>query len=217
VHATGGDVVWSKLWVARRFVAPRADLVCFDAGAPFPLADGAADLALCHDALHYLPDKALAVGELRRIAPDAVVVGHAHNAAVANLSPGDPLGVDGYAELLPGAVLYDDDALTRALLDGAAAPGRPAAELAAAAAIGLARGGAPAAGAYAVPPPGAPLRVNPLLGADGTLRFPSERYATEYGDAMRYLTRPVAGDAAPAAAVAELTRRRVLVDLPEAW
>ena len=37
----GGDLVFSKLWLARRYLAPGARLVCFDAGAPWPLRDGA--------------------------------------------------------------------------------------------------------------------------------------------------------------------------------
>jgi SAM-dependent methyltransferase len=203
-RVAGGDVVWSKLWLARRFVAPGADLVCFDAGAPWPV-DGAFDLALCHDALHYLPDKALAVRELERLAP-VVVVGHAHNAAVENLSPGDPLEVAGYAELLPGAALYDDDELTSAAVTGGRPEPRGAAGLDAPA-IGLARGGAPAEVAYSVPPPGAALRRNPLLGDDGRPRWPSERYAQEYGPHSGYLT----------ADGGDLVRRRVLVDLPEGW
>ena len=36
------DVVFAKLWLARRFVCPRARLVCFDAAAPWPLPDRSA-------------------------------------------------------------------------------------------------------------------------------------------------------------------------------
>src|SRR6185312_8717054 len=43
-EVAGGDVVFAKLWLARRYVAPSARLLCFDAAAPWPLADGAADL-----------------------------------------------------------------------------------------------------------------------------------------------------------------------------
>jgi SAM-dependent methyltransferase len=204
VRVAGGDVVWSKLWLARRFVAPGAELVCFDAGGPWPVA-GAFDLALCHDALHYLPDKAHAVRELERLAP-VVVVGHAHNAAVENLSPGDPLDVAGYAELLPGAVLYDDDELALAAVSGGRPRPRSAAGLDAPA-IGLARGGAPADVAYTVPSPGAALRRNPLLGEDGRPRWPSPRYEQEYGPHSGYLTAD-GGDP---------VRRRVLLDLPERW
>jgi hypothetical protein len=35
-RVAGGDVVFSKLWLARRFVVPSAELVCFDAGAGLP-------------------------------------------------------------------------------------------------------------------------------------------------------------------------------------
>ena len=205
VRVAGGDVVWSKLWLARRFVVPDAELVCFDAGAAFPV-DARFDLALCHDALHYLPDKALAVRELERLAP-TVVVGHAHNAAFENLSPGDPLEVAGYAELLDGAVLYDDDELTSGVVTGGRPEPRGVRALADSAAIALARGGTPASGSYAVPPSGATLRRNPLLGEDGRPRWPSARYEEEYAPHSGYLTAD-GGDP---------VRRRVLVDLPERW
>ena len=56
-----------------------------------------------------------------------------------------------------------------------------------------------------------PLRPNPLY-ADGELRWPSERYAGEYGPRSAYLPArwpdPLPADAA---------RRRLLVDLPEQW
>jgi SAM-dependent methyltransferase len=90
----GGDVVFSKLWLCRRFVCPQARLWCFDAADAVPLADGEVEVALCHDALHYLPDPAHAVGELRRVASTAVLVGHAHNADVDNLSGGAHGGDD---------------------------------------------------------------------------------------------------------------------------
>ncbi len=36
VRVAGGDVVFAKLWLAKRFVVPDADLACFDGGSPFP-------------------------------------------------------------------------------------------------------------------------------------------------------------------------------------
>jgi SAM-dependent methyltransferase len=213
IAATGADVVWSKLWLARRFVAPQARLVCFDAAAPFPPADDTADVCLCHDALHYLPDKAHAVAELRRIG-STVLVGHAHNAAVENPSPGAPLPVEEYAALLPGARLYDDAQLGGGLAAGAPAAPRGADELAGAAAIALAWG--PGDGArvptFALPASGA-LRLNPLLDPDTlAVRWPSARYRDEYAALSGHLA-----GADPAAPREELARRRVLVDLPEAW
>jgi hypothetical protein len=56
-----------------------------------------------------------------------------------------------------------------------------------------------------------PLRPNPLY-VDGELRWPSDRYAAEYGPRSGHLPArwpdPLPADAA---------RRRLLVDLPEEW
>ena len=201
--AWGADVVWSKLWIARRWVAPRATLVCFDAGAPFPLPGDAARTAFCHDAFYFLPDKRHVAAELRRVAR-TVLVGHAHNALVDNHSAGAPLDPAAYAALFPGAALYDDAELTAACLEDRPPEAASAAELAGAAAIAVVAGvGAPRfAGAL----PGPPLRRNPLLDAEGGVHWPSERYAAEYGALSGHLTeRPLPGD------LTGWARRRLLV------
>jgi SAM-dependent methyltransferase len=224
VRVAGADVVFAKLWLAKRFVVPDAQLVCLDAGTPGwsrHVPGGRADLALCHDALHYLPDIPAAVAELRAVA-DVVLVGHAHNGAVDNLSAGSPLDVDGYAALLDGAVLYDDEELGRDLAAGRPPHPHAGEELRGASAIALALGGRPAGGAYAVPPPGTRLRVNPLL-VDGEVRWPSDRYRDEYAALSPHLTEPYAVPAGALVAgrgdeaVDRLARRRVLLDLPERW
>lgn len=220
VAATGVDVVFSKCWLARRFVAPDAVLVCADAADPLP--GGPYDLAFCHDALHYLPDPGAVCAELSRVAP-RVLVGHAHNALEDNLSGGAPLEPAAYAALLPGARLYDDDELTAAALrgEGAHAPERAAEALAGSAAIGLVTGDTvPAATPYVLPVPGAGLRRNPLLGDDGRVRWPSDRYETEYAALSPHLQgvhadvpeRATAGPATETAA-----RARLLLDLPASW
>lgn len=237
IAAAGGDVVFAKLWLARRFVVPDAELVCFDAAAPFPPADASAQLCLCHDALHYLPDCEHAMAEMRRIGA-RVLVGHAHNAAVANLSPGAPLAVAGYAALAPDADFYDDAALARAALRGTtAAPVSPEQldDVAALAFVAPApRASTPTVtrGAFSVPPPGARLRLNPLLSVEPgepaaiCVRWPSRRYEQEYAalsDHLRdlpALPRSLLEDVCHFgldARVDELARRRVLLDLPEAW
>src|SRR3712207_9381940 len=38
LRVAGADVVFAKLWLARHWVAPDAELACFDAGASWPLA-----------------------------------------------------------------------------------------------------------------------------------------------------------------------------------
>lgn len=229
----GGDVVFAKLWLARRHVVPEARLVCFDAAAPWPLPAASAAVALCHDALYWFADAAAVVAGLRRlVGPDGdVVVGHAHNAAVEPHSAGHPRTVVGWAALFEHPLLFDDDALTAAHLAGTSAQPVDAAALAQSEAIGIVdtprHGGDVGPGALGLPDPGTPLRLNPLLAHDRrTPAWPSDRYAAEYGPRSGYLTLDAPLDDAVLAAAADgdrtpeidhLVRRRVLLDLPATW
>ncbi len=216
----GGDIVFAKLWLARRYVAPGARLVCFDAAAPWPLPDRSADLVFCHDAFYFLPDKPHVAAEMQRLSAGPVLVGHAHNALVDNLSSGQPLPPADYAALFGRPLLYDDRELTAALIEARAPRPASAAALAEAPAIAIVQGATanPVLAGLAMPEAGAPLRRNPLY-AGAEIRFPSERYATEYGKLVTYpLTaegpaEAVAGDPA----IEDLARRRVLLDLPAQW
>ena len=118
----GGDVVFAKLWLARRYVAPGARLICFDAAGGWPFADGAFGTVFCHDAFYFLPNKGHVAAEMRRVAP-VVLVGHAHNGLVDNLSAGSPLTPEGYAGLFGAPLLYDDRELTAALVEARGASG----------------------------------------------------------------------------------------------
>lgn len=205
VAAHAGDVVFAKLWLARRYLVPQSRLVCFDACRYFPLADGSFDLVLCQDAFYFLPDKPHAAAELRRISGEegAVLVGHSHNAAVHNYSGGDPVGADEHARLLPGAELYDDDDLTRAALSQEAPRPRTADELQDSEAICAGQtGDRPSVPGpdLLTPPPETPLLPNPLYnlrpGADPdemrlSLEWPSQRYREEYGPRSVYLPQDV--------------------------
>ncbi|RBY79645.1 class I SAM-dependent methyltransferase [Geodermatophilus sp. TF02-6] len=210
---TGVDVVWAKLWLARRFVCAGARYVCADVTAAPDLAAAhgvrAPAYVLCHDAFYFLRDKPAAAAAMRALAGDGgtVVVGHAH---VAD-PHGEPLTPEGYAAVLGTDLLYDDAELTAALLAGR--PPRPAAatDLHESEAVALVAGDPRSPAPVDLGEPLGPLRRNPLY-VDGVLRWPSERYAAEYGPRSGYLPArwpdPLPADAA---------RRRLLVDLPEAW
>jgi len=223
----GGDLVFAKLWLARHYVAPGAALVCFDAAAPWPFADAAADLAFCHDAFYFLPDKPHVAAEMLRVAAGGrVLVGHAHNAAVDNLSAGAPLEPAGYAALFGASLLYDDRELTQALIEARAPRPASAEGLMDAPAVALAAGAAshdtPRAviGGLVVPPAGAALRRNPLYAETGEIAWPSERYAREYGPLATYPVRiqaPATARAGGDARIDAFARQRVLLDLPERW
>ena len=219
----GADIVFAKLWLARRFVSPEAHLLCFDAAAPWPLADAAADLVFCHDAFYFLPDKPHVAAEMQRVAgPGRVLVGHAHNALVDNLSAGSPLSPAGYAALFGTPLLYDDRELTAALVEGRAPAPAHVDALADAPAVAMASGAGaprPVLGGVALPPPGTSLRRNPLYtGSD--IAWPSERYEREYGPLVTYPLHADVPDHAVAGtdpATDQLARRRVLLDLPASW
>lgn len=236
VQTAGGDVVFAKLWIARRWVSPGTRLVCFDASVAFPLADGSADLVLCQDALYFLPEKEHVADEMRRVAgPDgAVAVGHAHNGLAQNLSAGEPLTPEGYASLFPDALLFDDAELTEAFISGEEPIPRTTEDLAGSEAVCLASGARSPNDVpdLAVPPPGTPLRPNPLYEVSGDdpvtlrLRWPSGRYEEEYAPRSGYLpgevevSRAVLGRGERGADdpdVDRLARQRVVLDLPEGW
>ena len=220
-EAAGGDIVFAKLWLARHWLAPAAHLVCFDAAQPWPFADRAFTTVFCHDAFYFLPDKPAVAAEMRRVAP-RTLVGHAHNALTDNLSAGSPLPPSGYAALFGAPLLYDDRELTAALIDARPPRPVPAEALAEAPAVSLAANAGPPraiTAGLAVPGPGTPLRRNPLYHGPA-IRWPSERYAAEYGPLATYpreAAGPLTAVAGETPAIDALARRRVLLDLPASW
>ena len=223
----GGDIVFAKLWLARHFVAPEAQLVCFDASAPWPLADASQDLVFCHDALYFLPEKRHVAAEMRRVAGGGkILVGHTHNALADNFSSGAPLAPADYAALFAPACLYDDAELTAAYAQARAPVAADADALASAAAIALVSGmdapARPVTGTWSAPNRDARLVRNPLyvVREDGALerRFPSDRYAREYGELVTYPpTTEAPAETLAAEADEALVRARVMLDLPKRW
>ncbi len=240
VEVVGADIVFAKLWLARRFVCPQARLVCFDAAVPWPLAEDAFAEAFCHDAFYFLPDKPGIAARMRRAVGECggIAIGHAHNALADNHSAGQPLTVDAYAALFPGARLFDDRELTRAFAEGRPPEAAGLATLATVPALSLVWHGGdpgrpdrrPGGGAccrFGDEADDARLRLNPLYRRDGgrdggeaAIVWPSPRYEQEYAALATY---PMTWDgpdeiaADRSAATQALIRRRVYVDLPPRW
>ena len=220
VAVAGGDVVFAKLWVAKHWVVPGAALVCFDAAAPWPVRDRF-DLVCCHDAFYFLEPKAEIAGRLRGVAAGPLLIGHVHNRDWPNYSAGSALSAAELGGMFPGAWLYDDAEVGRAALEGRAPVAAGAGELEAVEAFSVAEN-APAAravsGALVLPAAGTVLRRNPLYDGEGMLRFPSERYAAEYGPRSTYPARTdCPAQAVSGEAAAGWARRREMLDLPERW
>lgn len=228
VAAAGGDVVFSKLWLARHFIAPNARLVCFDAAAPWPIGSDAYDFVHVHDALYFLPNKPHVAREMRRIGRTSatLAVSHAHNAAVDNFSSGEPLDRDGYAALFPDAVFFDDRVFATAVATGSDRIVE-ATHLERVPAFAFVEG--PAASArfgctadVALPANGTPLVRNPLYGPGDEARivWPSERYEFEYAALATYpfaTSAPARATMSADPAILAFARSRELVALPERW
>ncbi len=220
-QATGGDLVFAKLWLARHFIAPDASLVCFDAAQAWPFADKMADTVFCHDAFYFLPDKPSVAAEMQRVGRRALV-GHMHNVLVDNLSAGAPMTPAAYADLFPGCSMFDDRELTLALIEERAPLTATSSALSDAPAVALAWGtGAPgrANGPLTSPAAGTPLRRNPLY-SSGKVLWPSTRYENEYASLATYphvCEAPETALAGADANVDRLARCRVLLDLPARW
>ena len=224
VAVTGGDVVFAKLWVARRWLlGPDASLVCFDAEAAWPV-QGRFDLVACHDAFYFLHDKAAAAERLRRLAGGgALLMSHVHNRDWPNLSGGAAMGAHALAALFPDALAYDDQELTLAGAERRAPEPSAWSELARVEAFSLVDGAAREVGPKAADGPlsrpahGAALVRNPLLSGYG-VDWPSARYREEYGARATYGRRPTPpARANMSAAVADAAARRDLLHLPDRW
>lgn len=231
----GGDVVFAKLWVARHWLLDkRAQLVCFDAASPhWPIAGAPVDLVVCNDAFYFLDDKVGILDCLRKNAGDDgwLVLSHIHNSARPGFSAGRAVSAAEIDELFPDGLVYDDDELTRALVEGRAPSPKSPAELTGAEAFSVVAGPgmrpAPRVvlDGITLPREGTQLRLNPLYEPDGqtfAIAWPSERYEAEYAARATYpLTSAgpevldwIGGEASPHA---ERVRRREFVDLPERW
>ncbi len=231
VEAVGADLVFAKLWLARHYVCPQARLICFDASLDWPLGGEGFGALFCHDAFYFLPDKPALAARMRRAVgiDGAIAIGHAHNAAVDNHSAGDPLTVADYAELFPGAQLFDDRELTHAFAEGRAPRESELELLTAAPALSLLWRAAASVRPTADRPQlgtevaRSRIRLNPLYRRDGTaarIAWPSVRYEQEYAALRTYPMRWEGPDELEADGSPEtlsLIRRRIYLDLPPRW
>ncbi|SPF07038.1 class I SAM-dependent methyltransferase [Streptomyces sp. MA5143a] len=185
------DVVFSHLWLSRRYLRTGRVSVCFDANGPFPLSSGSVDTVLGHDCLHYLSDIPGALSEMRRVASSGrLLIGHAHNGEAENFSPGHPLTLGEYTRLLAPSSVYDDAEMTSAWLEQR--PPRPLAATSGSAAQAFAFvAGEPPTDPVGILPVPAPSRrggitVNPLL-SGASPAWPSEKFVAEYVRPFAYL------------------------------
>lgn len=218
VQCVGADVVFAKCWLAKNWVAPRADYLVFDAAHPWPVEGRSFDLVACMDAFYFLPDQPDAARRLRAaVAPGGVLaVAHVHNGAFVGPVRGPARAPAEWAAMFPGATVYDEAELLGALLEAraprATAWTAPSDTAEAFALVEGAQGVRAVTSGLALPRPDAPLRPNPLL-VDGSVCWPSPHYEREYGAGCFWAR----ADADLGAACPDPARLRRLVDLPDRW
>jgi stage V sporulation protein SpoVS len=233
IQAIGVDVVFSKLWLARRFVAPQAKLIVCDANYDFPFGDGVFEASFCHDAFYFMPEKQHIADELKRTTRGAILIGHAHNANAENFSSGAAVSVTEYQSFFDKGAIYDDAELTAAFIENRQPQAQSIDELSKTEAVSLAVNTTHETKVmnFSANKSSANLRINPVLiderGKVGTApEYPSERYRNEYAALSGYLN--LSDEEAKrlnVAPVEDLTeneierfsRRRILLDLPEKW
>jgi hypothetical protein len=202
-----------RLWLAQRFVARDAGIVCADANHPLPLASGSATLAVCNDAVHYVWSKRTLATDMVRVAGPKgwVAWTHVHSALGDNATAGNTLSPAHYAALFGErrVLAASDETLVEAAMAGRALPwqavaGRAlpwravaGASLESAAALALVA--APHGGdlmLQAQPPAldGSRVVRNPYYvesrgeaGLTWRLVLPSPEYEAEFGALRRYL------------------------------
>ncbi len=246
------DLFYPKIWLARRFTAPAAMPLCCDGNAALPFVRGAFDYVMCADAFMFIWTKRLFVGEMFRAVAGSprgtVVIIHTHNQLVWSPSHGQALTVGGYRNLFETveprvfgesrlfADVVSADALDLARHDDGAALEAEAAFTLIASPVGevfarhpLSGGGVSTGSDIST----GRWRLNPLYRlreqdgrVEGTLQFPSDDYADEYGACRQYLPDSFTIASADVQALGrgllpeplhDLVRRRVILSLPDRY
>jgi uncharacterized protein YbaR (Trm112 family) len=238
------DLYFAKVWLARRFTAPGCEPICCDGNAPAPFARGAFRFAMCSDAFQYIWTKRQFIGEMARLIdgpgePGAVLISHTHNERTWSPSHGQPLSPGGYRNLFEtleprvfGEAGLFADVVKGGPLDLSRRDADDVLDRDPALTI-IATSRADVLRPHATDAPRerrGELRINPLyaVAEDGDrlqlrLTFPSDDYEQEYGACRQYLPDSAIIERTAARALgegrippdlAELARRRVILDLP---
>ena len=96
------DLSFTNLFIAHKYICPGAFFMQMDASKPLPFSSGTLDGVFSTDALHYLPDKALAAREIHRCLTSGgwAILSHNHNINVRQSHDlGTALTVYGYISL----------------------------------------------------------------------------------------------------------------------
>jgi SAM-dependent methyltransferase/uncharacterized protein YbaR (Trm112 family) len=74
VQVVGIDINFYHLWIARHWMAPAARFICANANDGLPFVDRAFSATICSDAYHYLTNRDAMLVEVKRCAPNGMVI-----------------------------------------------------------------------------------------------------------------------------------------------
>ncbi len=221
VATAGVDLVFSKLWLARRYLGVQGMLVCGDTRA-LPLRSLQPATVFCHDAFYFFEDKAAVLRGLRALAAGGpVALGHVHTNAIDHGVAGTLASAEAYGRMAAASArFFDDRQLTAAWLAQQIPEAQRPAALSTAQAVAWIEG-PPNPELFSLERPASALTYNPLLADDGRVEWPTERFRAEYEADAAYLREAPASEAgwkgASSAVRTHLFRHRILLDLPPLW
>lgn len=221
VTTVGVDLVFSKLWLARRYLGIQGTLVCGDTTA-LPLRSQQPSTVFCHDAFYFFEDKEAVLDKLRTLAGGGPLsLGHVHTDAIDHGVAGTLQSAEAYGQMAyANASFYNDQQLTTAWLSQQTPPAQPPNKLKQAEAIAWIEGEINFR-LFPLDRPASSLSRNPLLRPDGTVQWPTERFRNEYEADSAYLRKVSLPEdnweTLDAKEQAHLFRNRILLDLPPAW
>ncbi len=107
---TGIDLVFSKLWLARKFMQVRGPLVCADSVAKPIFKPQQPTTVFCHDAFYFFENKDKVIKNLRQLSTGGIVIlGHVHTNAIDHGVSGHPISEVEYRKMATGdSVFYSD-------------------------------------------------------------------------------------------------------------
>jgi SAM-dependent methyltransferase len=116
------DKFYTLLYLARKFLAPSARLICLDLQFPLPVL-GHFDVVFSSDMFHYLKQKEYTTSEcLRVLAPSGyLIICHLHNSLASNITPGHPLSPSQWSHLfanIPHRLYSEESILTDFVQNG---------------------------------------------------------------------------------------------------
>ncbi len=175
VKTVGVDIVWAKLWLARRFMGVTGTLICGDVETGTVVEPAERCTVFCHDALYFLEHKQSALDNMRRAAAGGrVAVGHVHTRLDQHrVGFAETLTV--YRQLTPGTTEDDRSYITAWFTEGL-----PTAATQHSSAVAWMEGETlPVAEQLHFRPALSDLQQNPLLGP-GEVRWPTQGWQREY-------------------------------------